>query len=144
VVPVAQANRVDYRRGAVDEWYANGPLGLEQGFTVSARVPGHEHGPLTLSIALSGNLHGALSRGAEGVTFTGAGVSLAYRGLVATDASGRQLPARIELRGDQLLLRIDDHGARYPLRIAARSILTSASTSRFLATRWWPAQSRPR
>lgn len=32
VAPVAQANRVDFRRGAVDEWYASGPLGLEQGF----------------------------------------------------------------------------------------------------------------
>ena len=117
VAPVARANRVDYPRGAIDEWYANGPLGVEQGFTLAGRVPGRQDGPLTLSLALSGNMRGALSGGSDAVTLAGAGVSLAYRGLVANDASGRQLPARIELRGDHLLLRIDDRGARYPLRI---------------------------
>src|SRR5579863_7505639 len=33
-VPTASKNRVEYRRGAVTEWYVNGPLGLEQGFTL--------------------------------------------------------------------------------------------------------------
>ena len=28
------ANRVDSNYGAVDEWYINGPNGLEQGFTL--------------------------------------------------------------------------------------------------------------
>ncbi|HEY1565583.1 MAG TPA: Ig-like domain repeat protein [Solirubrobacteraceae bacterium] len=44
-------------------------------------------------------------------------MSLAYRGLVATDARGRQLPARVTLRGARVLLQIDDRGASYPLRI---------------------------
>ncbi|MGH8555062.1 MAG: hypothetical protein ACREUD_05795 [Gammaproteobacteria bacterium] len=30
VAPQATANRVEYRRGALTEWYVNGPLGLEQ------------------------------------------------------------------------------------------------------------------
>jgi hypothetical protein len=34
--PQATLNRVVYRRGPVSEWYANGPLGLEQGFTLAA------------------------------------------------------------------------------------------------------------
>ena len=117
VAPVAQANRVDFRRGAVDEWYANGPLGLEQGFTFATRPSGRRDGPLTLSLALSGNVRGALSRGSGGVTFRGRGVSLAYRGLVASDARGKQLPAQMELRNGAVRLRIDDRGARYPLRI---------------------------
>src|SRR5438132_302649 len=33
--PVASGNRVTYRRGDVTEWYTNGPLGLEQGFTLA-------------------------------------------------------------------------------------------------------------
>jgi trimeric autotransporter adhesin len=117
VRPRAQANRVVYQREAFGEWYANGPLGLEQGFTFPARPGGEDPGPLTLSLALSGNVRGALSRGADAVTFTQPGVSLAYRGLVATDARGRQLPARMELRAGRLLLQIDDRGASYPLRI---------------------------
>ena len=38
VVPRARANRVVFARGGLSEWYANGPLGLEQGFTI-ARPP---------------------------------------------------------------------------------------------------------
>lgn len=34
VGPVAKDNRLEYRRGALTEWYINGPLGLEQGFTL--------------------------------------------------------------------------------------------------------------
>ena len=115
--PQAHANEVVYQRGAFAEWYANGPLGLEQGFTVARRPAGRDAGALTLSLGLSGNVRGALSRAADAVTFRGAGVSLAYRGLVATDARGRRLPARIELRDGGLLLRIDDRRATYPLRI---------------------------
>ena len=37
VTPVVHANRVLYQRGSMTEWYANGPLGLEQGFTLKAR-----------------------------------------------------------------------------------------------------------
>ena len=36
VRPVARANRVTYARGSLTEWYANGPLGLEQGLTLRA------------------------------------------------------------------------------------------------------------
>jgi Bacterial Ig-like domain (group 3)/FG-GAP repeat len=114
-LPRAQANRVVYRRGGLAEWYANVPLGLEQGFTVASRPAGGAAGGLALSLALSGDLRASLRSGA--VIFSGRGVSLAYQGLVASDARGRQLPARIELRGDRLLLRIDDRGARYPLRV---------------------------
>ena len=35
VLPHAAANRIEYRRGALVEWYANGPIGLEQGFTLA-------------------------------------------------------------------------------------------------------------
>ncbi len=115
VTPRARANRVLYRRPALDEWYANGPFGLEQGFTVAARPASGHSGLLTLALALSGNLRAALSHG--GVTFSRPGTSLVYQGLIATDARGRRLPARIELRRRAVLLRVDDRGARYPLRV---------------------------
>ena len=40
VAPSAADNGVRYARGALQEWYANGPLGLEQGFTVTAPCAG--------------------------------------------------------------------------------------------------------
>jgi len=113
-VPRASANRVHYARGALTEWYANGPLGIEQGFDVAAR-PGPAAGPLTLSLALSGNL-AARPRGGS-VLFTGGGAALRYGGLVATDAHGQVLRSWLEVVKGQVLIRVADRGAAYPLRI---------------------------
>src|SRR5271165_3879828 len=55
VAPTASANRVTYAQAGLSAWYANGPLGLEQGFTIPRAPAGHPSGPLTLSIALTGN-----------------------------------------------------------------------------------------
>src|SRR5215831_15028778 len=109
------ANQVVYVHAGVSEWYANGPLGLEQGFTVPAASAGRHAGPLTLELGLSGDARGRLLRGADGVMFTGAGGALAYQGLEATDARGRALPAWIELRGREL----SDQGR--PVRAAGQA-----------------------
>jgi FG-GAP repeat/Prealbumin-like fold domain len=113
--PAAQANRVSYRRGSLTEWYTNGPLGLEQGFTLRAPPAGARTGSLTLALSLTGSLRPALERGRTSLTF--ADSSLRYTGLAAFDARGRKLPARLELRGHALLIRVGDRGARYPLTI---------------------------
>jgi hypothetical protein len=113
--PTAAANRVSYALGGgVREWYANGPLGLEQGFDIE-RAPAGGRGPLTLSLALSGNLRPRLVR--DGVSLTGHGATLRYAGLVVRDARGRKLHAWLELRRHTVLIRIIDHRARYPLRV---------------------------
>ena len=46
------ANQVVYVHAGVSEWYANGPLGLEQGFTVPAAPAGRHAGPLTLELGV--------------------------------------------------------------------------------------------
>ncbi len=118
VRPSAEANRVLYAREGLTEWYANGPLGLEQGFTVARAPSAAAAGPLTLSIALSGNAHVLLAPGAQSVTVSRSGVpSLRYGGLAATDAQGRALHSWLELRAGRLLVRVNTRGARYPLRI---------------------------
>ena len=61
---------------------------------------------------MSGTLQPALEQGGDGLRL---GSSLRYSGLLAFDATGRELPARLELDGRSLLVRVDDHGARYPL-----------------------------
>src|SRR5262245_20763317 len=38
VTPTAAVNRVEYRRVGLTEWYVNGPLGLEQGFTLDRAI----------------------------------------------------------------------------------------------------------
>jgi hypothetical protein len=113
-VPSVRANRVSYARGTLREWYANGPLGIEQGFDVATR-PGTAAGPLTLSLALSGNLAARL-RG-DSVLLTGRGAALRYGGLLATDARGHVLRSWLQLVNGHVLIRVADRGATYPLRI---------------------------
>jgi trimeric autotransporter adhesin len=115
--PQARKNRVEYTRGALTEWYINGPLGLEQGFTL-AKPPANAKGqPLTVALALSGNLTAATD--ASGSTLTlkqrDGKAALRVAGLLAHDATGRELQARFALRGGELLLQVDDAGAQYPL-----------------------------
>lgn len=115
--PQARANRVEYRRGPVSEWFANGPGGLEQGFTIP-RAPGRSGHTLTLALGLSGSLHVRPGRHGEMMFDTGAGrPELSYGGLSVVDVSGRALPAHLELEHGRLLIRIDAAGARYPLTV---------------------------
>src|SRR5947209_8250931 len=118
VTPTVQANRVAYLHAQVGEWYANGPFGIEQGFTLPRAPSAVPSGRLTLSLALSGSLRGVAARDGQAVTFTRPGApSLHYGALVATDARGHRLPSSMHLEGGRLLLRVDDRGAVYPLRI---------------------------
>jgi hypothetical protein len=108
VAPMASANRVSYVRGSVREWWANGPLGLEQGFDIARRPAGA--GALGLSLAVSGS-----ARLDHGTVLLPGG--LRYAGLRATDAGGRSLRAWLQVRDGRVFVRVADRGARYPVRI---------------------------
>ena len=113
-----RGNRVLYARAGLSEWYVNGPLGLEQGFVISRTPSGRTAGPLTLSMALSGNAHASLGSGAQSATLSRTGgPALRYGGLTATDAHGRVLHSWLQLDTGRLLLRVQTRNARYPLRI---------------------------
>jgi hypothetical protein len=114
----ARGDRVAYDYRGVTAWYAAGPLGVEQGFTVVRRPDGgRADAPLTLSLDLSGSLSARRTRsGVEFVTRSGR-LGLSYGGLAAVDATGRKLPARFVLRHGRLLVRVRERGARYPIRI---------------------------
>jgi trimeric autotransporter adhesin len=115
VTPVSHGNRLVYSYPGVREWYVNGPLGLEQGFTV-ARPRRTGSGTLTLSMALSGDLRPSLTDG--GVLFRRiAAATLAYRDLEVTDARGRRLPARLAVSDGRLDIEVDASGAAYPVRV---------------------------
>lgn len=115
-VVTAHGNRVAYRYRGVSTWYSAGPLGVEQGFTVLRR-PAGAGAPLTLALDLGGSL--AARQTHSGVEFLARSgrLGLRYGGLEAVDASGRKLPASLELSHGRLLLRVRDQGARYPVRI---------------------------
>jgi trimeric autotransporter adhesin len=115
VAPVGHDNRLVYTHPGLSESYANGPLGLEQGFTVARpRVAGTSK--LVLSMALSSDLRPSLTDG--GVLFDRAGrAMLADRDLVVTDARGRRLRSWFAVSGDRLNIEVDTVRAAYPVRI---------------------------
>ncbi|MBW2257197.1 MAG: hypothetical protein JRI25_21735 [Deltaproteobacteria bacterium] len=82
--PVASDNRVTYDRGdALEEWYLNGPLGLEQGFVVAEPPPG-ERGAFVLEVTVDGLEPRLTDNGAEVLLQDGAGATqLRYRDLFA-------------------------------------------------------------
>jgi predicted Fe-Mo cluster-binding NifX family protein len=133
VKPVARANRVSYVRRGLVEWYANGPLGLEQGVTL--RAPPTAGAGSKSALSLSFELGGAAARlqGGQLVFHSAAGAPvLHYNGLSATDARGRLLPSRLQLHGHRLLIEVNDRGARYPITIdplIQAATLTASDTS---------------
>jgi hypothetical protein len=109
---------VRYSYQGIDEWFANGPLGLEQGFTVAKAPANRSRGPLTVELAISGDLRASLADDSHAAVFSKSGWSvLSYRGLAVSDAHGHSLISWLQLDGDHLLIRVDDRGAVYPLRI---------------------------
>ena len=117
VRPEAKQNRVEYRRGAVTEWYVNGPLGLEQGFTL-AKAPGSQRDePVTIALALSGDLQAVVNGDRTGLKLSDGEKreTLRYGGLSVSDSTGKVLRSWMEVRGTELRLRVDDAGAVYPV-----------------------------
>ena len=116
--PQAVGNMVAISHGSVSEWYVNGPLGLQQGFTV-AEKPQAGSGPLKISMALKGAKAGSVDEDGKGVMLTNSDGSPLYRysGLVVRDADGRQADAWLEPGGDMLSICVADAGHRYPMYI---------------------------
>ncbi|RQW02949.1 hypothetical protein EH222_12950, partial [candidate division KSB1 bacterium] len=103
-LPTGQNNRIEYRRGNVTEWYVNGPLGLQQGFTLAQRpepdfsmFAALTNEPLTLVLTISAGWHAIVSADARSLSLTNPGISLNYGGLIAVDATGEELPTRFNL-----------------------------------------------
>jgi hypothetical protein len=111
-------NQITYQYPALTAWYRNGPLGLEQGFTVPKPATAQHGQVLTIAMSVSGNLAARLVPHTNKIVFLKDGRRvLQYSGLFATDATGRHLGAWLELRGHELVTRVLTANARYPLTI---------------------------
>jgi len=101
-------------RSESSEWYINKDEGIEQGMTITKRPEGT--GNLRVLFDLSGSLVPVLD-GKTLVLSDQYGPVLRYGGLKALDATGRELPAVLNLAGTRLSWEIDDRDAVYPLMI---------------------------
>jgi MYXO-CTERM domain-containing protein len=124
-LPGVAGNRVEYRReggaaGDLVEWYVNGPLGLEQGFTLTEPPAcAGVGGAVALELELGGDLAPALAAAGDEIDLRHARGErvLRYGELFVTDAGGRALPAHLALEGGALRLSFEAAGAAYPVTV---------------------------
>ena len=115
-------NILRYHQDDITTWYVNQSDGLEQGFTLEKRphhLPPGE--PLRIRLPFVTDLYAEPGADGNSVVFLDrAGrVRLRYESLFAYDAKGERLPARMGFEPGQgeILITVDDRGARYPLTI---------------------------
>ena len=130
---VAEGDRLAVRRDvAIAEWYVNRIGGLMHGFTVSERPAGG--GDLEMRFGVRGGLKPRASADGRAVAFgngTGAAV-VNYSGLKVWDADGRLLGASLADVDGEIVLRIKDDEAVYPVMIdpvAQQAFLKASNVS---------------
>jgi hypothetical protein len=107
-----EGTRVRFTRPGVTEEYSVSVDGVRQDFVITERPAGRED--LRVELALSGAGAEVAAYGAK-LTLEGSGRALAYSRLRATDATGRELRAGLEvLSADRLAVRVADADATYP------------------------------
>ena len=139
-------NRIEYRRGGIDEWYVNSPRGLEHGFLLPAPpeqvaswsdatpLTGHSPAPgrgrdidpehlIHLDLDLGGGLMPVVSTDGQAIDFTipGGASVVHYAELAVTGADGTVLPAWMEGYAGAgkrgIRLVVDARTAVYPITI---------------------------
>lgn len=104
--------RLEGVRPGLVEWWENGPSGLEHGFIVE-ELDGE--GGLIVDLDVQGATTSA--EGASARFRIDEGRSLRYDGLVVTDATGRELDARMEPLPAGIRVVVDVANARWPVEV---------------------------
>ena len=116
----ANGSRVTYAYPeGVTEWYVNGPLGLQQGFTFEGRPASWVDGPLVVRTALSGDVTVEVNDDASSAFLRSRELPnyLRYGGLYAYDAAGMELSTHLQATPSGLSILVDDSDAQYPITI---------------------------
>ena len=107
------------REDGVREWYVNGPEGLEHGFTLS-EPPGvqSQGAPLRLTMQVSKGWRAVAGEDGQRVILRGGDDrAVEYGKLVVLDSQGRNIPARLTVAEEQVVIEVEDGEATYPLTI---------------------------
>jgi hypothetical protein len=113
--PECDGDEVRFRRDLVLESYRMAGTGIEQTFLLYEPPPGE--GPIVLEAVVQSELEPMGIPAADRLTFSRTEVpALDYSGLVVRDATGRNLPARVEWHDGRLRIWVEDEGV-YPLLV---------------------------
>ena len=117
VPPRFDGSHVTYDHGAFDEWYENGPQGLEQGFTIREKPPGR--GALRIVGSFGERLHARFRPDEAAVDFLDVheAQALRYGALNVRDAAGADVRSRLEVTANEVSVVIEDDTAIYPLTV---------------------------
>lgn len=114
-VVIAQADgEVSYDWGDVTEWYRTVPEGIEHGYTIDA--PLSDADELTVTVAVADGTPTLVDADAVSIERPGAS-ALWYRGLIAYDAEGTDVPAAMDVVNGAIELQVDTADAVYPITI---------------------------
>lgn len=118
---IAQGSELRVEHGPFAVRYANDRTGMRQDFLVHDRPAGDD--PLQVRIRVSGPLV-AVSAASDAVHFVARdpgertkGPAFTYDGLLAWDAQGDTLDARMTVNDTELVITVDDQDAVYPITI---------------------------
>ncbi len=102
-------------RGVVEERFLTAPKGLEQSWLLDTRPEGM--GELAIEVRFEGVTPSLRAPGVAQLRDAAGWARGEYRDLLASDATGRAIPSRMEVVGDAVRLVIDDRGAEYPILV---------------------------
>ena len=124
--PQGYGRRVRYDRGDLKEWFVNDSRGLEQGWTLVQRPepPAAAGGsqpdesPLRLRLQVGGSLRPhSIDSSAVALVDADGEAMLRYGGLVAWDATGEPVAARMTAGASEIWIEVEDAEASYPLTV---------------------------
>lgn len=107
-------NRVDLHYGAVDEWYQQGPLGIEHGLTLFEKPNGD--GAITVELSLD-HLSARVEQNTVWLREDNGVERYTLSDLVVIDSRGEEIPSTFEAHGNQIRYIIDDKYAQYPIYV---------------------------
>jgi FG-GAP repeat len=102
-------NLASYLRGPVEEWYVNGPLGLEQGFVVAR--------PFGRDLVVELNSSWAVKNQGNTIQLSDGERQWQLGALQAVDATGRKLPSAMKAEMGKIRLEVATSNARFPVTI---------------------------
>jgi len=105
-------SKLTFKRPGISEWYINEAEGLHHWFQVDKKVG---EGNLWVKLAASGAK--GIQVNDQKIDFATSQGNLSYAGLKVWDATGKQLPASMQLRGSEIVIGVEDASATYPVTI---------------------------
>jgi FG-GAP repeat len=128
VKPLITGNRARYQRKNVEEWYVNGPLGLEQGFNVPE--------PMGKELVMELDTSWVAESQGENIQLVAGDNHWFLGALYAVDSAGQTLPSTMSVVNGRVRLEVETQNAQFPVMIdpilTRKATLIANDQTRFL------------